>query len=185
MIRCSEFDTHVVLTEKGIDTVVRELGIRTEIDQRGEAVGKITQSVLSPYGVCWHLLPMMPYTAIFEQDTKDSLVRAFAILSDPDSYPLCFHCWGGADRGGTLAFLIEAALGVSESDLHLDYELTSLSIWNIRTRNYGEYANMVERLRAFAPGQPLSAAVRAYLYSIGVKKSDVEGMRRILVGYPK
>ncbi|MBR3064387.1 MAG: tyrosine-protein phosphatase [Bacteroidales bacterium] len=36
-----------------------------------------------------------------------------------------FHCVGGADRTGTLAFLIEALVGVSEADLSKDYELTS------------------------------------------------------------
>ena len=36
-----------------------------------------------------------------------------------------FHCWGGADRTGTLAFLLEALLGVAEGDLSQDYELTT------------------------------------------------------------
>jgi len=36
---------------------------------------------------------------------------------------VCFHCAGGADRTGSLAFLIEALLGVSESDMSKDYEL--------------------------------------------------------------
>lgn len=39
--------------------------------------------------------------------------------------PVFFHCIGGADRTGTLAFLIEALLGVSELDMNIDYELTS------------------------------------------------------------
>ncbi len=39
--------------------------------------------------------------------------------------PVYFHCIGGADRTGTLAFLIEALLGVSELDMNIDYELTS------------------------------------------------------------
>ncbi len=47
-----------------------------------------------------------------------------------------FHCAGGADRTGTLAFLIEALLGVSESDLSKDYELTTLARTNTRLRNY-------------------------------------------------
>ena len=47
-----------------------------------------------------------------------------------------FHCAGGADRTGTLAFLIEALLGVSESDLSKDYELTTFDGSNKRLRNY-------------------------------------------------
>ena len=46
-----------------------------------------------------------------------------------------FHCIGGADRTGTLAFLIEALLGVSESDLSKDYELTSFDGSHSRKRN--------------------------------------------------
>ena len=48
---------------------------------------------------------------------------------------VCFHCVGGADRTGTLAFLIEALVGVSEGDLSKDYELTSFGGVNSRKRN--------------------------------------------------
>lgn len=47
-----------------------------------------------------------------------------------------FHCAGGADRTGTLAFLIEALVGVSESDLSKDYELTTFDSSNKRARNF-------------------------------------------------
>ena len=46
-----------------------------------------------------------------------------------------FHCAGGADRTGTMAFLIEALLGVSECDMSKDYELTSLDGSHVRERN--------------------------------------------------
>ena len=41
--------------------------------------------------------------------------------------PVFFHCIYGADRTGTLAFLMEALLGVNENNLAIDYELTSFS----------------------------------------------------------
>jgi len=41
--------------------------------------------------------------------------------------PVYFNCIYGADRTGTLAFIVEALLGVSENDLSVDYELTSFS----------------------------------------------------------
>ncbi len=41
--------------------------------------------------------------------------------------PVFFHCIFGADRTGTLAFLMEALLGVGENQLAIDYELTSFS----------------------------------------------------------
>ena len=39
--------------------------------------------------------------------------------------PVYFHCKTGADRTGTLAFLIESLLGVTETDKSIDFELTS------------------------------------------------------------
>lgn len=47
-----------------------------------------------------------------------------------------FHCAGGADRTGTLAFLIEALVGVTESDMSKDYELTTFDSSNKRARNF-------------------------------------------------
>ena len=44
-----------------------------------------------------------------------------------------FHCIGGADRTGTLAFMIESLLGVSETDMNIDYELTSFNSTRLRT----------------------------------------------------
>lgn len=51
-----------------------------------------------------------------------------------------FHCIGGADRTGTLAFLIEALVGVSESDLSRDYELTSFDGVNGHSRKRNDTA---------------------------------------------
>ena len=58
-------------------------------------------------------------------------IRAFRylvkeLMTNPDK-GVYFHCYAGADRTGTLAFLVEGLLGVSESELAKDYELTSFS----------------------------------------------------------
>ncbi len=49
-----------------------------------------------------------------------------------------FHCRIGADRTGFLAFLLEGLLGVSETDLLLDYETTSFSEAGLRTKADGD-----------------------------------------------
>lgn len=64
-----------------------------------------------------------------------------------------FHCHGGSDRTGTLAFLIEALLGVSELDLCRDYEVTYYS-GSHRKRDGTAgwyYPPMIKYLRTFAP----------------------------------
>lgn len=44
------------------------------------------------------------------------------VFANPDNYPIIFHCRGGADRTGSLAFILNALQGVSEADLIKDYE---------------------------------------------------------------
>ena len=67
--------------------------------------------------------------------TVRSLRDIFAVLSDESNYPVYFHCNAGADRTGTLAFLIEGLLGVSYADTIRDFELTSFSKFGERLRS--------------------------------------------------
>ena len=58
-----------------------------------------------------------------------------AFINDPN-YSLYFHCRIGADRTGTLAYLLEGLLGVSEEDRYRDYEMTVFFGLDERTRFY-------------------------------------------------
>lgn len=75
-----------------------------------------------------------------------------------------FHCHGGADRTGTLAFLLEGLLGVSESDMAKDFELTTYSNSLHRRNSEGGwfYKPMVKYIRSFAPGQTMQEQVTAW-----------------------
>ena len=81
-----------------------------------------------------------------------------------DGKAVYFHCHGGSDRTGTLAFLIEGLLGVSEEDLSKDYELTYYSGSN-RKRDCSSgwfYRPMVKYIRTFAPGGTITDQVTAW-----------------------
>ena len=57
-----------------------------------------------------------------------------------------FHCVSGADRTGTIAFLLEAVCGVSRSDMDKDYELTCFTNEGesaARTRVLNVWKNLV------------------------------------------
>lgn len=181
--RTGEYDTHMNLTEEGIRCAVEDLGIRTDLDQRGEAVGKVLHGVLEPSGVRRILLPMQGYDSIFNDCPEQrNLAEGFRIITDPANWPLAFHCWGGADRGGTLSLLIEGILGVSRKNLILDYELTSLSIWGIRTRNYEPFANMMKRLDGYVSKElPFRKNIEAFLMDIGVKREEINRLRRMML----
>ena len=69
------------------------------------------------------------YEQTFTQ-TRSEIAPIFEILKNADKKPFYYHCFGGADRTGTLGFLLNGVLGVSYTDLVIDFELTSYSSIN-------------------------------------------------------
>ena len=99
----------------------------------------INSSPVERFGGNWIISSQVGYTSVFSESGVNGIRTFFETLADKSMYPLYGHCWGGADRAGTLFFLLENLLGVPYKDAILDYELTSLSIWRTRTRNYKEF----------------------------------------------
>jgi len=180
LYRTSEMNAHLQISEEGRQ-LLYELGIRTDIDLRGESEN--TVPVLDAR-VRWVNIPVKPYQAFCEDDPRGSTAyrRLFIELANPENYPLMFHCWGGADRAGTFAFLIGALLGMSLDDLIRDYELTTLSIWGPRRHTSPEFSGMLDALRAFGP-DPLDiyALVEAYLSAIGITRAEMQTIRETMV----
>ena len=76
------------------------------------------------------------YEQTFTQ-TRSMVAPIFEILKEADQKPVYYHCFGGADRTGTVGFLLNGVLGVSYTDLVIDFELTSYSsINNEHIRNH-------------------------------------------------
>jgi len=102
-----------------------------------------------------------------------------------DGEVVYFHCHGGSDRTGTLAFLIEALMGVSENDLSKDYEVTYYS-GSKRKRN-GEsgwyFGPMVRYLRTFAPGKTIQEQVTAWATTgeNALSLEEVEELKALLL----
>ena len=137
------------VTVFGTTQLKDQLGIKNEIDLRYD-IEKTTSS----FGVNYCHYGMQAYDCInpkhssFKKYTKVALQNIFNLLSDEANYPAVFHCAAGADRTGTLAFLISGLLGVSRDDLTKDFELTSFSDFGLRCRGklqspytYGLYQN--------------------------------------------
>jgi len=100
-----------------------------------------------------------------------------------------FHCHGGADRTGTLAFLIEALLGVSESDLSKDFELTTYA-GSVHKRDGSAgwfFYPMVKYLRTFAPNGTIKDQVTAWAvtrHSADVDpltKDEIDLLQKLLI----
>ncbi len=180
LYRGGEFELHGHLTKQGAEALCR-LGIRTELDMRGEAIGKVDFTAAEALGISRILVPCVPYTQVFKKENADSVRAFFEVLADPLHYPIYFHCWGGADRTGTFALILGAFLGMNETQLIDDYEFTSLSVWGTRTRNYGEFRCFWEALMALS-GKTLRQKADTFLQDIaGLSFAQREAIYRTLV----
>lgn len=159
--RGGEVELHMQLGAEGAQDLLR-LGVKTELDMRGEACGQVDFTTAEAIGIARVFVPSVPYGAIFEKEHAPRLREFFEIFADPTRYPVYFHCWGGADRTGTFAYILGAALGMSEQDLITDYEFTSLSIWGVRSRNYGDFQAFLQKFAAL-PGRNAQERARAFL----------------------
>ena len=127
----------MLLLEEGKTKMRDELGVMTEIDLRTDSDSKgINGDVQSEcffgkvvdgkndrnYLKCG----INQYDAVITDSRNYDLLRQiFSCFADEKNYPIYFHCNAGADRTGTIAFLLNGLLGVSFEDLTRDFELTS------------------------------------------------------------
>jgi len=227
------FNGGAMLTEEGINTFVNELGIKTEIDLRTIGVdnggqtanwfGEDLQYIQAPLNQfttildynSWQNLPDAQKQPVaknadgtWRYDYKNysvtSLKAIFDCLGDENSYPIYFHCNAGADRTGTLAFLISGLLGVEYDGLVKDFEMTSFSAYsgkryrsNVTDGAFddsGVYQNNENNFVAFdalyrailenydAGSGKLSTAIENYLTDyIGVSHETIANIKSILL----
>lgn len=138
------------ITSIGKETFLNEtkLGIKTEIDLRAgdEGVSSLVDPRLNYQKLpIWNYTRIIPDYYVYSDDNiplgYDDVYSAvgikaiFELLANPNNYPAYFHCAAGADRTGTLAYLINGLLGVSYEDLTKDFELTTFSIYGDRYRS--------------------------------------------------
>ncbi|MBP3685947.1 MAG: tyrosine-protein phosphatase, partial [Clostridia bacterium] len=118
------------------------------------------------------------YENVFKPEEAEAMRAVFSDLAKPENYPIYLHCTYGADRTGTVCFLLEALLGVEKDDLIRDYELTALAHPATEAENLVFF---LETLNAF-PGNNLKEKTENYLRSIGVTDAEISSLREIYLG---
>ncbi len=178
--RSSEMNGHVAITDEGRRILLDDLKIRTDIDLRGS--NEETQPVLDQSAVKWINVPISPYAHIVAAACRQGYRDIFRVFAEPSAYPILFHCWGGCDRGGTVAFLLHALLGLDRDALVRDYELSSLTIWGERSHRSEEFQSLCRALRSFGEREDdIHGQVEGYLLSTGVTAEELASIRARLI----
>ena len=164
--------------------VMHDLGIRAELDLRGNTeADNITASRLGA-DVDYKRIPTVTYyiEGIKAANSRfaDQLNYIFECVKN--NKPVYFHCHIGADRTGCLGFLIEGLLGVSESDIYKEYELTTFSALDT-PRGKGQIDEMMAYIKTF-DGASLEEQFFSYCtQELKLKPTDIMEFKSTMLQY--
>lgn len=171
-----------------VEYLTGDLGIRMDLDLRRdfEAAGLNGVSPLGK-GVKFVQRRSMAYQHIFDEDGKKVMAANFREFCDKTNYPIYFHCIGGADRTGALAYVLNGVLGVSRRELETDWESTFYP--EIPGTTTGAWADYWCREQYFAEGfskfgkddDSWTRRIELYLISCGVTESEIAAFRKIML----
>ena len=140
-------------------------------------------------------LQVVAYDGFLTSDVSlGHLPEIFKILAKADEDKVYFHCWGGADRTGMVAFFLNAILGVSYTDLIEDFEITTETnnkrchMHNSDNAHFpkflNEYINKTDY--GYDPTKSVNKNCEKFLLDHGVSADDIERIRQIMLpGYTK
>ena len=98
-----------------------------------------------------------------------------------------YHCVWGADRTGLVSVLLEGLLGLTQEQMNLEYELTSLSFAGLRPKSGyadGDHQKLIEYVKALE-GETLRDKFDTYwTKQVGITMEEIEEFRSIMLMDP-
>lgn len=172
----------VVLTDADKAVFLDQLDIRAEIDLRSASeIAGITGSALGS-AVAWEHYAILPYAAginVNGTGLNYAPVLRSIIKHVCDNEPCYIHCLLGADRTGTVCAIIESLLGISQSNMDKDYELTSFK-GEIRKRNGDLYAGFVNYIGTME-GTTWRDKMVNWAQRIGITIDEINALRAAMI----
>ena len=149
-------------------------GFRSDIDlRRPDEVFGMTGSPLGD-GVRWINLRYATYESLTNAASRTRAKAIYAEILNTNNYPIVFHCIAGADRTGTLAYVLNGLLGVSEEEALKDYLATALIDHGVADeRHLRSIDAMCAAMRAF-PGVTFADRIAAHFRELGFRQSEID-----------
>lgn len=180
------------ITPRGINELINNLKMGIELDFGDEYTESPIQEMIEfvsdlKYKISSYNIALNPDSLGY---TGDRIKNCFELILNrlQQNQKVLFHCSAGADRTGTLAFILEALLGVSESDLAKDYEITSFFKGCIRRRDVdwvvgrgSGYPAMIKYIKTNFEGQSINEKVEKMMLSFGISSDQINAFRQIML----
>ena len=124
-------------------------------------------------------IPSTAYGGIFTDKGMANYAALFRVFCHRENYPIDFHCIAGADRTGSLAFLLLAVLGVEREEVMRDYTFTSF----YSVRRHASFDALERGMDKYGtPEEPLVQKAERYLLKAGVTSEEIGAFREIVLG---
>ena len=168
---------------------VMKIGYELDLQSSSETNGRTT-SCLS--GATYKCLTLVSYENFLKQTSYQNLPEVFSILANADQKHVYFHCWGGADRTGMLAFFLNAILGVSYTDLMEDFEITTETnnkrchMHNSSSAHFPKFLNaFINQWNGYDANKTINENCEKWLIEVaGVSSANIEKIRTMMLpGY--
>jgi len=167
--------------------LAKYVGIKHDVDLRNEATTKV-----SPFGsdVRYTNTPITAYYVSIingsDATSYTNAVKALRTIMDAVIYgDTCyFHCSLGADRCGTIAWMIESLLGVPNAEKDKDYELTTFYVYQAqsetRYRTRSDYKALYTYINSLSGSTFTDKIVRWYL-NAGFSIEELNAFRKAAI----
>ena len=166
--------------------LVGELGVQHDLDLRGReggGSGDEPDMTGSPLGsdVWYTRTQQYAWYALTPVATWQAYLRC-VIDAVTHREPVYFHCTAGADRTGTLACVLEGLLGMTQSDIDKDYELTTFysgsgSDATARRRNEADWKGLINAINAVSGDTFRDKCVHFAVGTCGMTMADINAYR--------
>jgi hypothetical protein len=175
--------------------LVGELGVQHEIDLRGKegrdpSDGDVATE--SPLGSdVWFTIADKAASYALTPVATWQLYLRCVIDAVTHREPVYFHCTAGADRTGTLACVLEGLLGMSQSNIDKDYELTCFYSGTgtdalARRRNEPEWIGLINAIKAVSGDTFRDKCVHFAVGTCGMSMADINAYRAAMInGIPE
>lgn len=174
------------LTADDRAVLVGELGVQHDLDLRGReggGPGDEPDMTESPLGsdVWYTRTQQYAWYALTPVESWQAYLRC-VIDAVTHREPVYFHCTAGADRTGTLACVLEGILGMSQSDIDKDYELTTFysgsgSDATARRRNESDWKGLINAINAVSGDTFRDKCVHFAVGTCGMSMADINAYR--------